>query len=401
VSPTVYSHENCAVKGCQNAAVLGTKYCGIHGTFLSRLCRYPRSMLVSIVSNISNKIDTVQYHLRERRRRAELNVWRTKHDREMRKSRVNVEQQLVSESDRPRVAPKPTDHPREGLVGGPLRPSPVPASELADLPGQIRSRYEVSHLLGVGGFGRVYLARDRSLGRTVAIKILEDSLVLEGEILERFQNDARVLAQLNHANLIAVYDLIAGRYIVMEYINGGTVRDLLVANRSIDLLRAVQITSAVLSALQLAHENGIIHRDIKPENVLLTRSGTPKLCDFGVAHVPKTSVKTTYAHPGTVAYMSPEQVRGMKLDGRSDIYSAGALFYELLAGDIYIDPANRGTPYAMASAVLNQDPKPLGSLLSSCAKSVDAIVKQMMEKDRGRRYSSADRARSALMSLGR
>lgn len=379
---TVYGSETCTVKGCQRAAVHGSKFCAVHGTLASRLQRYPKSVLLSVSEAAGRRLLMV------------------------RKAWMRLLKAISRILSSPWFSPAPPlSKSAEGAedVPGPAEIIVVHLNpdEVAGWPEEILTRYEVRGLLGVGGFGRVYLARDRSLGRTVAIKVLDSSFLSEDEILERFQNDARVLAQLSHANLVAVYDLVAGRYIVMEHIDGGSVRELLAANRKIALARAVQITGAVLSALQLAHDQGIIHRDIKPENVLLTRSGTPKLCDFGIAHVPKANVKTTYVHPGTAAYMSPEQVRGIQLDGRSDIYSVGALLYEMLAGDIYIDPANRGTPYAMASAVLNQDPRPLGSLLPSPAKLVDDIIKRMMAKDREGRYGSADKVRSALMGLGR
>lgn len=269
----------------------------------------------------------------------------------------------------------------------------------------IDDRYSIEKILGKGGFGVVYLAKDSIVGRNVAIKVLNKEYWSDKKIIARFENDARIAARLNHPNIVSIYDLDLNNYnIVMEYLDAGSVRDWLIRTSMIDLKSAAEITIAVLTGLQAAHSRGLIHRDIKPENILLNKNGYIKICDFGIAHDPSSSMLTiqtkqhTY-HPGTLLYMSPEQICGEKLDGRSDIYSVGALFYEMLSGKSYIPQEFHKNDYTIAMAVIQHNPKLLGGVFSKIPKRVNHIITKMMHKDRNQRFTSAEEACNALNSL--
>ena len=209
----------------------------------------------------------------------------------------------------------------------------------------VGGRYELGELLGRGGMAEVRKGTDRRLGRIVAVKRLRTDLASDATFQARFRREAQSSASLNHPSIVAVYDTgeepatdgsgVAQPYIVMEYVAGRTLRDILREGRKILPERALEITSGVLSALDYSHRAGIIHRDIKPGNVMLTPSGDVKVMDFGIARAisdAANSMTQTAAVVGTAQYLSPEQARGETVDSRSDVYSAGCLLYELLTG---------------------------------------------------------------------
>jgi serine/threonine protein kinase len=211
--------------------------------------------------------------------------------------------------------------------------------------GLIGGRYELGELLGRGGMAEVRKGTDSRLGRVVAVKRLRTDLASDATFQARFRREAQASASLNHPSIVAVYDTgeeeatdgsgVAQPYIVMEYVAGRTLRDVLREGRKILPERALEITSGVLSALDYSHRAGIIHRDIKPGNVMLTPSGDVKVMDFGIARAISDASSTmtqTAAVVGTAQYLSPEQARGETVDSRSDVYSAGCLLYELLTG---------------------------------------------------------------------
>jgi serine/threonine protein kinase len=213
-------------------------------------------------------------------------------------------------------------------------------------PNQQLDEFRIISLLGQGGFGAVYLAEDTLLDRKVAIKELLVDRQRDELSFNRFLQEARTVGNLNHPNLVTVYALRVKddrHYMIMEYVDGGSLRDLLKKRGKIEVEQALQIAIDVCNGLAVAHDKGIVHRDIKPENILLTKAGTAKVSDFGIAHVPRNSddsAMTQYGfQPGTLVYMSPEQVLGKSIDARSDIYQIGELLYEMVFGRHYINLA--------------------------------------------------------------
>src|SRR5215212_6057516 len=211
------------------------------------------------------------------------------------------------------------------------------------LPGKSLGPYKILEPLGSGGMGEVYLAQDSRLGRRVALKLLPDHFVTNEDRLRRFRQEARAVSALNHPNIITIHEVGEAEtthYIVTEFIEGETLRALLIARR-LELVRALDIATQTASALAAAHAAGIVHRDVKPENVMLRRDGYVKVLDFGIAKVLEGSpalgsddASATKEHTlvGTVGYMSPEQLRGRDVDGRSDVWSLGVLIYEMATG---------------------------------------------------------------------
>ena len=227
-----------------------------------------------------------------------------------------------------------------GTPAGDGQETVLPASLLA-------GRYRIERVIGEGAFGRVYLALDSRLRRNVAVKELlasrhtTDSATYE-RYLDRFQREARATGMIQHPNVVTVYDLHVdadgNHYLVMEYVDGTNLRDLLAQVGTLPDARAVAIAVDVARALEAVHEGGIVHRDVKPANVMITRRGVAKLMDFGIAQVGEESQRTQIAagHPGTPLYMSPEQASGQGyLDGRSDLYALGLVLYEMVAGEAY------------------------------------------------------------------
>lgn len=267
-------------------------------------------------------------------------------------------------------------------------------------PRVLGNRYEVGDLLGRGGMAEVHLGRDTRLGRTVAIKLLRIDLARDAIFQARFRREAQSAAALNHPAIVAVYD--TGEetitdhtgtptplpYIVMEFVEGRTLRELL-DGRPLEVGQALEVTAGVLSALEYSHRSGIVHRDIKPGNVMVTPSGDVKVMDFGIARALADSAATmtqTQAVIGTAQYLSPEQARGETVDARSDLYSAGCLLFELVAGR---PPFVADSPVAVAYQHVRENPRPPSTYNSSVPEAVDRLVLHSLAKDREARYQSA------------
>jgi len=268
------------------------------------------------------------------------------------------------------------------------------------VPAQLGGRYEIGELLGRGGMAEVHLGRDTRLGRTVAVKMLRPDLARDPSFQARFRREAHSAASLNHPAIVAVYDTgedeFAGNpvpYIVMEYVEGSTLRELLASGNRLVPERAMEITDGVLAALAYSHQQGIVHRDIKPANVMLTRSGDVKVMDFGIARAVADSGATmtqTSAVIGTAQYLSPEQARGEKVDARSDIYSTGCLLYELLTGR---PPFVGDSPVSVAYQHVREEPAPPSQVDPDLPRNADAIVLKALTKAREHRYQTADEMR--------
>jgi eukaryotic-like serine/threonine-protein kinase len=264
-------------------------------------------------------------------------------------------------------------------------------------------RYEVGTILGRGGMAEVHLAHDIRLGRTVAVKTLRADLARDPTSQARFRREAQSAASLNHPAICAVHDTgedfvdgVLIPYIVMEYVDGSTLRELLHSGRKLLPERAMEMTVGILQALEYSHRNGIVHRDIKPANVMLARTGQVKVMDFGIARSMGGSGMTmtqTAAVIGTAQYLSPEQAMGETVDARSDLYSTGCLLYELLA----VRPPFVGdSPVAVAYQHVREAPQPPSVFRPEVPPEVDAIVLKALTKDRGYRYQSADEMRADI-----
>jgi len=257
------------------------------------------------------------------------------------------------------------------------------------------NRYELGGILGRGGMADVRIGRDQRLGRTVAIKQLRPDLSSDETFQARFRREAQSAASLNHPAIVAVYDTGESTdahglhipYIVMEYVDGQTLRDVLRDGRKILPERALSIVSDVLNALDYSHRAGIIHRDIKPANVMLTPEGQVKVMDFGIARaIADASVTQTAAVIGTAQYLSPEQARGETVDARSDIYSTGCLLYELLAGR---PPFVGESPVSVAYQHVREEARPPSQFNPDVSGNVDHIVAKSLAKRTDDRYQSA------------
>nr|WP_307844964.1 Stk1 family PASTA domain-containing Ser/Thr kinase [Actinotalea solisilvae] len=279
-----------------------------------------------------------------------------------------------------------------------------------DAPRILGGRYEVGELIGRGGMAEVHIGHDTRLGRTVAIKILRSDLARDPSFQARFRREAQAAASLNHPAIVAVYD--TGEdifteqggavshvpFIVMEYVEGHTVRDILRDGSAVPLEEAVEITAGVLSALEYSHHAGIVHRDIKPANVMLTPTGAVKVMDFGIARAMADSAGTmtqTQAVIGTAQYLSPEQARGEQVDSRSDLYSTGCLLFELLTGR---PPFIGDSPVAVAYQHAREEAPPPSTFASDVPDALDRITMKALAKDRDQRYGSAAEFRSDLES---
>ncbi len=270
-------------------------------------------------------------------------------------------------------------------------------------PRRLGNRYELGAVLGRGGMAEVFMARDIRLGRAVAVKTLRADMARDATFQARFRREAQSAASLNHPAIVAVYDTgedyiggVSLPYIVMEYVDGSTLRDLLHSGRRLLPERAMEITSGVLQALDYSHRNGIIHRDIKPANVMLTRQGAVKVMDFGIARAMGDQGMTmtqTSAVIGTAQYLSPEQAKGETVDARSDLYSTGCLLYELLTGR---PPFVGDSPVAVAYQHVREAPLPPSHHDPEVPAVADAIVLKSLGKHPDERYQSAEEMRADI-----
>lgn len=278
-------------------------------------------------------------------------------------------------------------------------PEFVPNDSSGAMVGKLIGHYQIESLIGVGGMGEVYLARDERLGRKAALKLLPDSLTIDEAQLSRFKNEARTASALNHPNILTVYEIGAEghvQFIATEFIEGITLRASLESGRT-SPRAALDIVVQVASALAAAHEAGVVHRDIKPENIMLRPDGYAKVLDFGIAKLTEQSVDdhtvetTAVLHTrqglvlGTAHYMSPEQARGQKVDGRSDIWSLGVVLYEIVGGS----PPFRGeTPSDCIASILTKEPPPLSGVLPDVPLKLESILQKALRKNRDERYQT-------------
>ena len=263
-------------------------------------------------------------------------------------------------------------------------------------------RYQVGELLGYGGMAEVHRGRDLRLGRDVAIKMLRTDLARDATFQERFRREAQNAAALNHPAIVAVYDTgeevsSTGEklpFIVMEFVNGRTLKEILAAEQRIQPRRALEIIADICAALEFSHRHGIIHRDIKPGNVMLTRNGQVKVMDFGIARAlasGATTMTQTSAVIGTAQYLSPEQARGEAVDARSDVYAAGCVLFELLVGH---PPFVGDSPVSVAYQHVREDPRSPSDINREIPPDVDAIVLKALAKNPLNRYQSAQEMRA-------
>src|SRR5688572_4197651 len=266
-------------------------------------------------------------------------------------------------------------------------------------PTVFNGRYELQRRLARGGMADVFLARDRLLDRPVAIKVLFPDLAADTAFVQRFRREAQAAANLNHPNIVSIFDW--GQqddtyFIVMEFIDGRSLADLIRTEGVLDADRAAEIASDVAAALGAAHRSGVIHRDVKPGNVLITSDGQVKVADFGIATV-LTDTNTDLTRAGTVmgtaTYFSPEQAQGRSVDARSDLYSLGAVLFEMVVGR---PPFKGDTPLAVAIKHVQEQPPSPRALGANIAESLEAITLKLLAKNPDNRYPTADDLRADL-----
>lgn len=282
---------------------------------------------------------------------------------------------------------------------------------MSDLPRLLGGRYEVGDLIGRGGMAEVHVGHDNRLGRQVAIKMLRSDLARDASFLTRFRREAQSSAGLNHASIVAVYDSgedhtvdATGQpqdvpFIVMEYVEGKTLREVLTRRGHLSPADSCRITEGILDALAYSHRMGIVHRDIKPANVMIGTDGSVKVMDFGIARAIADSNATmtqTQAVIGTAQYLSPEQAQGQTVDARSDLYSTGCLLYELLTGRT---PFQGDTPVAIAYQHVGQEPPAPSTFEPAVPADLDAVVLHSLAKDRTARYQNAADFRADLQAV--
>ena len=278
--------------------------------------------------------------------------------------------------------------------------------------GELVGHYRVESLLGIGGMGEVYLARDEHLGRKVALKFLPERLTIDKAQLSRFKNEARAASALNHPNILTVHEIGADgnrQFIAAEFVEGPTLRASLADGR-ISLRAALDIAVQVVSALAAAHDAGVVHRDIKPENIMLRPDGYVKVLDFGIAKLAEegsasedhelATMALLQTRPGlilgTVRYMSPEQARGRKVYARSDIWSLGVVLYEMVGGR---PPFPGETPSDCIASILTKEPPPLSDMLPDVPMKLEAVLQKALRKDRDERYQTTREMLADLRTL--
>jgi serine/threonine-protein kinase len=262
-------------------------------------------------------------------------------------------------------------------------------------------RYRIQRKLGAGGMADVYLAEDQELGRRVAIKILNSRHGNDDQFIERFRREAKNAAALNHPNIVSIYDRGEAEdtyYIAMEFLDGRTLKELIVSRGAAPINVAIEYARQILSALRFAHRHGIVHRDIKPHNALVDGEGRVKVTDFGIARAGTSQMTEAGSIVGTAQYLSPEQARGGEVDPRSDLYSLGIVLYELLTGKT---PFDGETPVEIAMKHLSTPPKPPSKLRPDIPRELDLVVMRALAKNPEDRYQSADQMEADLERVAR
>ena len=273
-------------------------------------------------------------------------------------------------------------------------------------PHQLSDRYELGEILGFGGMSEVHLARDLRLHRDVAVKVLRADLARDPSFYLRFRREAQNAAALNHPAIVAVYDTGEARtaagplpYIVMEYVDGVTLRDIVHNDGPMPPRRALEVVADACQALNFSHQHGIIHRDVKPANIMISKTGAVKVMDFGIARAIADTgnpVTQTAAVIGTAQYLSPEQARGERVDARSDVYSLGCVLYEMLTGQ---PPFTGDTPVSVAYQHVREDPVPPSQKYVGISPELDAVVLKALAKNPDNRYQSAAEMRADLVRV--
>src|ERR671913_182902 len=265
------------------------------------------------------------------------------------------------------------------------------------------NRYDVGRTLGSGGMGEVFLARDRVLGRDVALKVLRTQYAGDREFAERFKREARSAASLSHPNIVQVYDRgdteEGASYIAMEYVPGGTLKEKIVGEGPLGAREAAALGAQVAEALGAAHERGMVHRDIKPQNVLLSGKGDAKVADFGIARAGSSvTISRTGSVMGTAGYMSPEQALGKPATPKSDLYSLGVVLYEALTGEL---PYTADNPIAVSMKHVNEPLVPPKVIDPTIPEGMNALVTRLMAKNPEDRYATADELTDDLWKISR
>ncbi|KAA0109909.1 Stk1 family PASTA domain-containing Ser/Thr kinase [Mycolicibacterium sp. P1-5] len=273
-------------------------------------------------------------------------------------------------------------------------------------PQHLSDRYELGEIIGFGGMSEVHMGRDTRLHRDVAVKVLRADLARDPSFYLRFRREAQNAAALNHPAIVAVYDTGEAEtangplpYIVMEYVDGVTLRDIVHTDGPIPYRRAIEIIADACQALNFSHQHGIIHRDVKPANIMISKAGAVKVMDFGIARAladAGNSVTQTAAVIGTAQYLSPEQARGESVDARSDVYSLGCVLYEVLTGE---PPFVGDSPVAVAYQHVREDPIPPSQKHSGISAELDAVVLKALAKNPDNRYQTAAEMRTDLVRV--
>jgi serine/threonine-protein kinase len=262
-------------------------------------------------------------------------------------------------------------------------------------------RYRIVRKLGTGGMANVYLAEDEVLGRRVAIKILNDRHAGDDQFVERFRREAKNAASLSHPNIVSIYDRGEAEgtyYIAMEYLDGRSLKELIVARGPAPVHIAIDYARQILAAIRFAHRHGIVHRDIKPHNVLVDAEGRLKVTDFGIARAGTSQMTEAGSIIGTAQYLSPEQAKGAPVDQTSDLYSVGVVLYELLTGVV---PFSGDTPVEIAMKHLSAPPEPPSVKRAEIPRELDLVVLRALAKDPADRYQSAEEMDADLARVAR